>query len=173
MGRIDFFKTPRSMSTIKNIVPPLGKIYLVVLASFLQWPYISFPLNWPVLVRAKSLQSCPTLCYPMGSSPPGCSVHGVLQARILEWVAMPSSRGFSRPRDGTQLSSFVLVVRFFNTSTNGKALSAGLICSINFGSLLPAFLLTPLNVCVPLPVAFYTWGELWMVADKRPANHTN
>ena len=38
-------------------------------------------------------QPCPTLCNPMDSSPPGSSVHGILQARILEWVAMPSSRG--------------------------------------------------------------------------------
>ena len=36
-------------------------------------------------------QLCPTLCDPMDSSPPGPSVHGILQARILEWVAMPSS----------------------------------------------------------------------------------
>ena len=48
-------------------------------------------------VRAESLQSCPTLCEPMDRSPPGSSVLGILQARILEWVAMPSSRGFSRP----------------------------------------------------------------------------
>ena len=47
----------------------------------------------------KSLQLCLTLCDPMDSSPPGSSVHGILQARILEWVAMPSSRGFSQPRD--------------------------------------------------------------------------
>ena len=37
-------------------------------------------------VAAKSLQSCPTLCDPIGSSPPGSSVPGILQARILEWV---------------------------------------------------------------------------------------
>ena len=43
-------------------------------------------------VRAKPLQSCPTLCDPMDCSPPGYSVHGIPQARILEWVAMPSSR---------------------------------------------------------------------------------
>ena len=41
---------------------------------------------------AKSLQSYPTLCDPMDCSPPGSSVHGILQARVLEWVAMPSSR---------------------------------------------------------------------------------
>ena len=49
-------------------------------------------------------QLCPTLCNPMDCSPPGSSVHGILQARILEWVAMPSSRGSSQPRDGTHVS---------------------------------------------------------------------
>ena len=42
-------------------------------------------------------QSCPTLCDPMDCSLPGSSVHGILQARILEWVAMPSSRGLPNP----------------------------------------------------------------------------
>ena len=42
-------------------------------------------------------QSCPTLCDPMDCSPPGSSVHGLLQARILEWVAMLSSRDFPDP----------------------------------------------------------------------------
>ena len=40
---------------------------------------------------AKSLQSCSTLCDPIDGSPPGSSVHGILQARILEWVAISSS----------------------------------------------------------------------------------
>ena len=46
-------------------------------------------------------QSCPTLCDPMDCSPPGSSVHGILQARILEWVAISFSRGSSQPRDKT------------------------------------------------------------------------
>ena len=49
-------------------------------------------------------QSCPTLCNPMDCSPPGPSVHGILQARILERVAIPSSKGSSLPRDQTQVS---------------------------------------------------------------------
>ena len=49
-------------------------------------------------------QSCPTLCNPMDCSPPGSSVHEILQARVLEWVAISSSRGSSQPRDGTQVS---------------------------------------------------------------------
>ena len=59
-----------------------------------------FILSCCVLVA----QSCPTLCDPMDYSPPGSSVHGILQARILEWVAMPFSRGSSQPRDRTQVS---------------------------------------------------------------------
>ena len=55
--------------------------------------------NIAAAAAAKSLQSCPTLCDPMDCSPPGSSVRGILQARILEWVAMPSSRGSSQPRD--------------------------------------------------------------------------
>ena len=57
------------------------------------------------------------LCNPMGRSPPGSSVHGILQARILEWVAMPSSRGSSGPRDQTQVFCVsALACGFFTTS---------------------------------------------------------
>ena len=50
-------------------------------------------------------QSCPTLLWPHGlCSPPGSSIHGILQARILEWVAICYSRGSSRPRDGNRIS---------------------------------------------------------------------
>ena len=55
-------------------------------------------------VRVKSLQSCPTLCEPMDHSPRLSSVHGILQARILEWVAMPSCRISTWPRDQTCVS---------------------------------------------------------------------
>ena len=48
--------------------------------------------------------SCPTLYNAMDCSPPGSSVHGILQARILEWVAIPFSRGSSWPRDWTRVS---------------------------------------------------------------------
>ena len=54
-------------------------------------------LNILDVLRAKSLQLSPTLCNPMDCRPPGSSVHGILQARILEWVAMPSSRGLGNP----------------------------------------------------------------------------
>ena len=49
-------------------------------------------------------QSCLTLCYPMDCSLPGSSVHGIFQARVLEWVAISFSRGSSQPRDQTWVS---------------------------------------------------------------------
>ena len=63
-------------------------------------------------------QSCPTLCNPMNCGPPGSSVHGILQARILEWIAIPFSRGSSRPRDRTWVSC--IANRFFTIWATGK-----------------------------------------------------
>ena len=50
------------------------------------------------------VKSCPTLCDPMDCSPPSSSVHGILQARILEWLAVSFSRGSSQPRDRTHVA---------------------------------------------------------------------
>ena len=58
-----------------------------------------FKRTWPQHTPTQSLQSCPTACNPMDYSLPSSSVCGVFQARILEWVAIPSSRGTSCPRD--------------------------------------------------------------------------
>ena len=63
-------------------------------------------------MRAKSHQLYPTLCYLMDYSSPGSSVRGVLQARILEWVAIPFSRGSSRPRDWTCVSHVSCIGRW-------------------------------------------------------------
>ena len=54
---------------------------------------------------------CPTLCDPINYSPPESSVHGILQATILEWIAIPFSRGSSQPRDQTWVSC--IAGRFF------------------------------------------------------------
>ena len=66
--------------------------------------------------------SCPvmsTLCDPMDYSPPGSSVHGILQARILEWVAIPFSRGSSQPRNQTLVSRTAR--RFFTVLATREA----------------------------------------------------
>ena len=75
----------------------------------------------PVCMRGQSFQSCLTLCDPMDCSPPGSSVHLILQARILERLAMPSSRGSSPTRDQTRISCvFCLTGGFFTTKSPGK-----------------------------------------------------
>ena len=81
---------------------------LVSLKSFPK-QFISFPifyLNWIAFSSGNHLcvsvlvaQPCPTFCNPMDCSPPGSSVHGISQARMLEWVAISFSRGSSRTRD--------------------------------------------------------------------------
>ena len=71
---------------------------------------------------AKSLQLCSTFCNPTDCSPPGSSVHGILQARTLEWVAMPSFRGSSQPWDQTCSScSSYIAGKFFTTEPPGEA----------------------------------------------------
>ena len=87
-----------------------------------QWPLQGVKLNREedvvrASVHAKLLQSCLTLCDPMDCSPPSSSVHGILQARLLEWVAMPSSRGSSRPRGWTHVS--YITGEFFTAGSLG------------------------------------------------------
>ena len=72
---------------------------------------------------AKLLQQCPTLCDSMDCSLPGSSVRGILQAGILEWVAMPSSRGSSQPGDRTQV--FHIAGGFFPSEPPRKPKNTG------------------------------------------------
>ena len=55
-------------------------------------------------LRSEAAQLCPTLCDPLHSSLSGSSIHGIFQARVLEWIAISFSRGSSQPRDWTQIS---------------------------------------------------------------------
>ena len=75
------------------------------------------------IVKMLVTQPRPTLCNPLDCSPPGSSVHGILQARILEWFAISFSRGSSQPRDRTQVSH--IVGRFFTTWATRKVLQKG------------------------------------------------
>ena len=69
--------------------------------------------SWLLVCIAKLLQSCLTLCDPVDCCPPGFSAHGILQARILEWIAVSSSRGSSWPRDWTRVSYVSCIDRQF------------------------------------------------------------
>ena len=64
-------------------------------------------LSSEVASASEVAQSCPTLCNPMDCSLPVSSVHGIFQARVLEWIAISFSRGSSQPRARTQVSCFV------------------------------------------------------------------
>ena len=107
--------------------PPGSSVHGILQARILEWVAISFskgsswPRDWTKFFHTtgrlftiwspreaktymKLTRSCLTTCGPMDCSLPGCSIHGILQARILEWVAVPFSRGSSQPRDRTQVS---------------------------------------------------------------------
>ena len=73
------------------------------------------------LVSVLAAQSCPTLCDLMDCSPPGSSVHGVLQTRILKWVAILFSRGYSQLRDLSRVSC--IAGRFFTVWATREALN--------------------------------------------------
>ena len=77
----------------------------------------SFSKCSPVCVCVLVIESCLTLLHPMDCSLPDSSVHGILQARILEWVAIPFSRRFSWSRDQTQVSC--TAGRFFTVWSTG------------------------------------------------------
>ena len=72
-------------------------------------------------MHAKLLQSCLTVCDPMDHSPPDSSVHRILQARILEWVAMSSARGPLQGVNTHLFTSPVLATGFSTTSTTQEA----------------------------------------------------
>ena len=74
-------------------------LFIPCTVSFVEQKFL---IQWKVTVLVA--QSCPTLCDPIDCSPPGSSVHGIFQARILEWVAISFSRGSSWPRDWTWVS---------------------------------------------------------------------
>ena len=131
-------------------------------------------------VCAKSFQSCLTLCNPMDHNLPGSSVHGILQARILEWVAWPSSRGSShlgiKPRS---LTFPALAGEFFTISTTSKD---HITCTCVYKCIKNIFMFVPLAhlynhvfnwmyVC-SFPLSFYMHKQVcqgWFVTLVYPS----
>ena len=98
MGILDF------ISVSMNLFVELWERYFntsnfIFLTCKMRGFYLTHSLIYPCEchMHAQSLQACLTLCDPMDCSPPGSSVHGILQARILEWVAIPFSRNLPNP----------------------------------------------------------------------------
>ena len=110
----------------------LGQQYFCYISTCQELQYEKITCSETLIIIV--IQLCPTLCHPMDYSPPGPSVHGILQARILEWVAISFSRGYFRPRDQTCVS--YIAGSFFttysrNTRTHIK-LTGKLLCRDTF-----------------------------------------
>ena len=101
-------------------------------------------------------RSCTTLCDPVDCSPPGFSVHGILQARVLEWVAIASSKGSSQPR-GSNLHLLCLLLQHCRSTLYPLSHWGGLPLSLWLSPLTaptPWMSLTPWGLHHPLPAAF-------------------
>ena len=121
----------------KSWIVLFSKVFLIVAILFWKWSrnykkthchsVVSIFITFKILcVHVQSLQSCPILCDPMDYSPPGSPVHGILQARILEWVASPFSRGLSPPRYQTSISC--TAGGFFTAEPLGKPFKFYITC---------------------------------------------
>ena len=101
-----FLRTSYVLETLLSIL----YIYLICLHYLSDFSYF--------VVCAKLLQSCLTLCDPMDCGPPGSFVHGILQARILEWVAMPFFGGSFQSRKNWTHVSYIFYNLFFALTKN-------------------------------------------------------
>ena len=105
----------------------IREVHVKCQGSSVEKNYIS---PWFKSCYVKSFQLCLTLCNPMDCSPPGSSVHGIFQARILEGVARPSSRGSSPPTDWAWVSCVSCIAGgFFTTELLEKAPDSSQGCS--------------------------------------------
>ena len=105
------------LEEVDSYLPTTYSIQLLLTVVKAMLPY---PLWLPYLecVHAQSLQLCPSLCDPMDRSLPGSSVHEIFQARVLKWIAMPSSRGSFWLRDRTWVPC--ITGGFFTAEPPGK-----------------------------------------------------
>ena len=128
----DFFRPRLFFPSVELNVNEIEQC--VVFCIWLLWSHITFWSFINIVIYNRSsfyftssitsvclvTQSCLTVCDPMDCSPPGSSVQGVLQARILEWVVMPSSKGSSQPGNQTQI--FHIAGGFFTVWATREAL---------------------------------------------------
>jgi len=114
----------------------------------------------------KFAQACLTLCHPKDCSPQNSSVHEILQARIVEWVAIPFSRGSSQPRDQTHVS--LIAGRFFTIWATWKSKNTGVgSLSFTMGSSQPR---NRTGVSCIAGRFFTSWDtkEGWCIIDVSP-----
>ena len=99
----------------------LGKQWVVLSYQSMGKQLWHIQVHFLTAAAAKSLQSCPTLCNPIDGNPPGSSVPGILQARILEWVAI----SFSNARMHTKSLQLCLTLQFYGQQPTKTLLSTG------------------------------------------------
>ena len=137
-------------------------------------------------VKVLVIQSCLTLCEPMDCSPPGSSVHGILQAGILEWVVMPFSRGSSWPRDWTWVSC--IAGRFFpvwaaREATSIKVRNISQLCRVTGWNLIKGHMEPPWEYRLLLGAHSVRWswfysaqqvgeGSGWLKIKSQPCQLT-
>ena len=115
MGKVhENIKMPRINKIFeKPLSPALPSFTLILTNSHISTGKYNRGVMVAEFSEVKVPQSCPTLCAPMDIA------HGILQARILEWVAFPFSRGSFQPKDQTQISC--IAGRFFTSRTIREA----------------------------------------------------
>ena len=133
------YSSPTGLTLFSKVAIPLhippsntwGLKLLHVLLSFISSSFIEIWLTYNfVLISTYVLvaQSCPTLCNPMDYSPQGSSVHGIFQARMLEWFAILFSRGSSLPRGRTWASCISCITgRSFTIWATRESLVSGIL----------------------------------------------
>ena len=119
--------------------------------------------SWGVVVVLVA-QSCLTLCDPKDCSPPGSSLHGILQARILEWVAIPFSGGSSQPRDQTQV--FFTAGGFFTAWATSEALRR-VYSTLNKIQMIKDYLGFYPKILYCLVVKFLGWRQKKMIQNPH------
>ena len=120
----------------------------------------TYLFNWSEN-ESEVAQSCPTLCDPMDCSLPGSSLHGILQARVLEWVAISFSRGSSWRRDLTRVSR-IPGRRFSLWATNLR-------CSVTFKWFSYKHIHT--HIYIIYVVVVQSLSRVWLFATPQTAEH--
>ena len=128
-------------------------VHCIFVVNFVFFPSASVMFRPILRWMCVCVQSCPNLCDPIDYSPPGCSVHGIVQARMLEWVAISSCWGSSWSRDQNCISCiFCIAGRFFIAEPLRSPISFFL-SSVQFVAQLCPTLCNPMNHSMPdLPV---------------------
>ena len=127
-------------------------------SNILLWTFHCFGIKL-VCVCVLFAQSCPTLCDSMDCSLPGSPIHGIFPAKILAWVAMPSSKGPSQPRDQTHIFCLsCTAARHFTTVPLGspllRAYAPWTICGVSLSGL-PALSEAVSSLCAEAQIHSY------------------